>query len=304
MSHPETVDSMIARFKEKPLDFEPGSKFHYDNSGYFLLGAIIEKVSGKTYEDFLKEAIFDPLGMKDTGYDHYATVLPKRASGYDRKGDQLVNSPYLDMNQPYAAGSLYSTVGDLYLWDRALKAGKPLSKESMEAMFKPFKNNYAFGWAVGELKGHPQIGHGGGINGFMTDFERYPKDDACVVVLCNVVPANPGKVAQDLASIAFGEKVSIPKARVTAKVDPNIYDDYVGKYELTPSLTVTILRDGDHLIAHPSGQEKAELFPESETEFFLKVVDAQVTFVKENGKVTHLVLHQAGQNIKGKRVTE
>jgi CubicO group peptidase (beta-lactamase class C family) len=115
MRMPETVKSMIARFRDKPLDFKPGEKFHYSNSGYFLLGAVIEKVAGKSYETFLREAILDPLGMKDTGYDHAATILPGRASGYSRSGDGLVDAEYLDMSQPYAAGSLYSTVLDMAL---------------------------------------------------------------------------------------------------------------------------------------------------------------------------------------------
>jgi CubicO group peptidase (beta-lactamase class C family) len=304
MTKPETVDSMIARFKDKPLDFEPGSKFHYDNSGYFLLGAIIDKVSGKTYEAFLKAAIFQPLGMTNTGYDRHATVLHKRASGYERRGDGLVNAPYLDMNQPYAAGSLYSTVGDLYKWDRALKAGKLVSKSAMAAMFKPFKDNYAYGWAIGDRKGHKQIGHGGGINGFATDFERYPNEDVCVAVLCNVLPSNPGKVARDLAGIVFGESVCPPKSRVVAKVDPKLYDQYVGKYQLAPKFALTVTRDGDRLITQATGQGKVEIFPESETEFFLKVIDAQITFVKKAGKVSHLILHQNGRDMEAKRVVD
>ena len=302
MMKPETVSSMIARFKDKALEFEPGSKFHYDNSGYFLLGAILERVSGKSYEAFLKEAIFDPLGMTNTGYDHHATVLKKRASGYQRNGDELVNGPYLDMSQPYAAGSLYSTVGDLLKWDRALKAGKLPSKKAMAAMFTPFKDNYAYGWLIGDRKGHKLIGHGGGINGFATDFERYPDDDVCVAVLCNVVPANPGKVSRDLAGIVFGETVALPKARVVAKLDPKIYEEYVGVYQLAPTFALTITRDGNRLITQATGQGKFELFPESETAFFVKVIDAQITFVKEDGEVTHLILRQNGQDKKAKRV--
>jgi hypothetical protein len=242
--------------------------------------------------------------MTSTGYDRHETVLLKRASGYERRGNGLVNAPYLDMNQPYAAGSLYSTVGDLFKWDRALKAGKPVSKAAMAAMFKPFKDNYAYGWAIGDRKGHKQVGHGGGINGFATDFERYPNDDVCVAVLCNVMPANPGKVARDLAGIVFGESVRLAKARVVAKVDPKLFDQYVGKYQLAPKFALTVTRQGDHLIAQATGQGKLEVFPESETEFFVKAVDAQITFVKEGGKVTQLILHQNGQDTKGKRVQD
>ena len=302
MTQPETVSSMIARFKDKTLEFEPGSKFHYDNSGYFLLGAIVEKVSGKSYETFLKEAIFEPIGMTNTGYDQHATVLVRRASGYERKGDELVNAPYLDMSQPYAAGSLYSTVGDLLKWDRALKAGKPASKQAMAAMFTPFKDNYAYGWSIGDRKGHKQIGHGGGINGFATDFQRYPDEDVCVAVLCNVIPANPGKVSRDLAGIVFGETVTLPKARVVAKIDPRVYEGYVGNYQLAPTFALSITREGDRLFTQATGQGKFEIFPESDTEFFLKVVDAQIKFIKEDGKVMHLILHQNGRDMKAKRV--
>ncbi|WZP00847.1 serine hydrolase [Isosphaeraceae bacterium EP7] len=299
---PQTVGSMVAGIKAKPLDFEPGSKYHYNNSGYFLLGAIIEKVSGMTYEAFLGAEIFKPLEMTETGYDHHETVLPNRASGYDRRGSELRNAPHLDMSLPYAAGSLYSTVGDLYKWDRALKAGKLLSGKSFEAMYTPFKDNYAYGWAVTDFKGHKIIGHGGGINGFSTDFARFPDDDLCVIVLCNVNPSKPGEVARNLASIAFGEDVPLPRTRVKAKVDPKIYDDYVGEYRLTPKMTIKVTRDGDRLITQGTGQGKLEIFPESETAYFPEEVDALLTFVKEDGKVTHIMVHQNGKDMKGDRV--
>ncbi len=304
MAKPETVASMIARFQGKPLDFAPGETFHYSNSGYFLLGAIIEKVAGTSYEAFLKEAIFEPLGMKDTGYDHAETVLPGRASGYDRRGEDIVHAPYLDMNQPYAAGSLYSTVGDLFLWDRALDAGKPLTKDAMTAMFTPFKDKYAYGWFVETRDGRTRVGHGGGINGFTTDFQRYPEDDTCVVVLTNVQPANPGKVAQDLAAISFGQDVAAPAPRVVAKVDPKVYDAYVGTYEGAPKLVFAISREGDHLFVTVNGEEKVELYPESETSFFLKVADVQVAFETEDGTVAHLLVKQGGNTIKARRVAK
>jgi hypothetical protein len=174
----------------------------------------------------------------------------------------------------------------------------------MTAMFTPFKEHYAFGWLIGDHKGHKQIGHGGGINGFATDFERFPDDEVCVAVLCNVIPSNPGKVARDLAGIVFGETVKLPRARVVAKVDPKLFDKYVGKYQLAPKFALTVTRDGDHLVAQATGQGKLEIFPESETEFFLKAVDAQISFVKDAGKVTHLILHQNGRDMKGKRVAE
>jgi CubicO group peptidase (beta-lactamase class C family) len=208
MSKYETVSSMIDRFREKPLEFEPGSKFHYDNSGYFLLGAIIEKVSEKTYEAFLRESIFDPLEMKDSGYDRFATVLPKRAAGYRRDGDKLLNAQYLEMTQPFSAGALYSTVLDMHKWDQALQAqsGKLLSEKSFAAMYTPVKNNYGFGWSIEEFEGHKQFSHGGGINGFATFVQRFPDDRVFVVVLSNVIPSNPAKASHGLARIVLGKE--------------------------------------------------------------------------------------------------
>ena len=118
------VDDFVEKFCSGDLQFEPGTKFHYDNSGFFILGAILERVTGKTYEALLKEKILVPVGMKDSGYDHYADILPKRASGYQQELASAVNAPYLDMALPYAAGSLYSTVEDLYKWDQTLYTEK------------------------------------------------------------------------------------------------------------------------------------------------------------------------------------
>ena len=210
MTTPETVKSMIARFKDKPLDFKPGDKFSYSNSGYFLLGTIIEKVAGTSYEAFLKQAIFEPLGMNDTGYDHPATIIVQRASGYEPDGDRMVNASYLDMAQPYAAGSLYSTALDLAKWDRGLAEGKFISKESYARMYTPAKNNYAYGWSVATTSGRKQIGHGGGINGFVTQIVRFPEQKVCVIVLCNMVTNYPAKVAHGLAAIALGDSTSAP----------------------------------------------------------------------------------------------
>ncbi|MCZ6619712.1 MAG: serine hydrolase [Gammaproteobacteria bacterium] len=207
MMLPQSIDEMIARFRDEPLEFEPGSRFKYCNSGYFLLGAIIERASGESYEAFLKAAIFTPLGMKDSGYDHPRTILPRRASGYQREGGELINAPYLDMSQPYAAGALYSTVKDLVRWDQKLRAGELISEESHKKMFTPFKNGYAYGWNIRERFGHKQVGHGGGINGFNTSIARFPDQGVCSVVLSNMIPGPAGQIAGDLAAIALGERV-------------------------------------------------------------------------------------------------
>ena len=220
MTQPTTVEALIARFKDKPLDFQPGEKWSYSNSGYVLLGQVIEKVSGKSYEAFLQENIFTPLGMTNTGYDHNAKVLPHRAAGYMPQGDTMMNALYLDMTIPFSAGALYSTVEDLYLWDQALYTEKLLSKKSLELMFTPVKNNYGYGWGIDNQQGLKRIAHGGGIDGFVTFIARYPDAKAVVVVLCNNMRANPQAIASDLAKLALSDKMAQPaneKAKSTGR---------------------------------------------------------------------------------------
>ncbi|MFH7028713.1 MAG: serine hydrolase domain-containing protein [Heteroscytonema crispum UTEX LB 1556] len=172
MMLPSPVEKTIARFKDKPLEFQPGEKFNYSNSGYILLGYIVEKVSGKTYETYLHENIFQPIGMKNTGYDHHSTILKNRASGYSLGNDGLINTAYIDMSMPYAAGALYSTVEDLYLWDRALYTEKLVSKTSLNKMFTPFKEDYGYGWFITKAFNHNLVTHNGRINGFSTNIHR------------------------------------------------------------------------------------------------------------------------------------
>jgi len=212
MATKATIAEMIGRFKDLPLEFEPGSSYKYDNSGYFLLGAIIEKVSGKAYDVFLHDNIFVPLGMHDTGYDRSNVVLKNRASGYTRGPGGLENAAYLDMGQPYAAGSLYSTVDDLLIWDQALYTEKLVKAASLDQVFHPWiaagpQGQYGYGWTLSTVRGHRNIAHGGGINGFNSYISRFPDDRAVFIWLRNVVSPAPPTLNGDLAGILFGEKI-------------------------------------------------------------------------------------------------
>src|SRR5262249_11022667 len=165
MRVPVAPAELVAGFKDRPLDFPPGSKYSYSNSGYEVLGVIVEKLSGQTYENYLKQHIFDPLDMQASGYDHDTTIIKNRASGYERGPDgKLRNADYLDMSIPYAAGSLYSTVEDLYRWDRALYTDKALTREWRGKMFTPFLDNYPYGWIVRGHVADKKIAVNGGIN--------------------------------------------------------------------------------------------------------------------------------------------
>ena len=427
--NPFAVDDFIKKYASGDLEFEPGTRFVYSNSGYFLLGAIIEKVTGKPYEQALRENIFDPLGMKNTGYDHWGAIIGKRATGYTKTPRGYETAPYLDMSIPYAAGSLYSTVEDLYLWDQALYGEKILSAKSKELMFKPNLSNYGYGFVMTKATlapptklAVPVIQHNGGINGFSTVIVRMVPEKRLIVLLDNTERGQYlDKIVLDIMSILYDQPYEMPKRSIAevlfntivekdvasaikqyremkagssageydlsemalnrlgyqllqtrkvadaieifklnvelfpqasnvydslgeaymvhgdkelaianykksleldpknanaivklaslaverkeVKVDPKVYESYGGDYQLGPDFIITITSEDGKLMAQATGQPKFELFPSSETEFFLKAVEAQVSFVKDDhGKVTELILNQNGRKMPAKKI--
>ena len=212
-----------------PLEFAPGERFSYDDSGYLLLGYIIERASGEKYEDFLRENIYEPLGMLDSGYDHPWVILKNRASGYAKKDGQVVNAMLMELDQPLGGGSMYSTVGDLLRWDQALYTDSLVSRKSLQEMFTPYqgaypavrlweqglysRHRYGYGWFITKWFGRKLIWHDGEINGFCSAILRYPEDRTVVIVLENRevegrpdpdLKMEPMTVANGLSAIAFG----------------------------------------------------------------------------------------------------
>lgn len=208
---PKTVEQMMAIFRDLPLQWKPGEKYAYSNSGYFLLGVVIEKASGEPYDRALQDKILTPLGMMDTGYDSHTKIIPRRASGYANRRGELQNAAALDMGQPYAAGALYSTVEDLLKWDQALYTDRLLPTAAKQLMWTPFKENYAYGWLVSaptanEFGGHRWIAHGGGINGFSSVIIRLPEPNVTAIVLANNESVNAFAIGRELLAIFYGER--------------------------------------------------------------------------------------------------
>jgi CubicO group peptidase (beta-lactamase class C family) len=197
-------DELIGLVRDLPLEFEPGEKFSYNNTGYFLLGLVIEKVSGKKYGDFLENRIFAPLEMTTARVNDRAEIIPNRAAGYHLVGRKLVNAEFVSPSQPFAAGALVGTVRDLAKWDAALYGDKLVKPATRQVMWTATKLNdgttqdYGFGWSLGELRGRRFVGHGGGIFGFSTVIMRFLEDRLTVIVLMNG-PANPESIAMGLA---------------------------------------------------------------------------------------------------------
>jgi len=395
-------EELIDMFKNQPMEFAPGTKWNYNNSGYFLLGYIIEKVTGKSYADYLQENFFTPLGMTSSCYGSDTRIIINRASGYQPGNDGPVNSDYCSMTQPYSAGSIMSTVGDLFKWHQAVHSYRLVKKETLDKAFTEYKlkdgkgTHYGYGWFLSQLQGSPTIEHGGGIFGYLTSSIYLPEEDLFVALFSNNTVKAPEFTALKMAAIAIGKplkttginldeatldqysgvyvndkgrEVTVTREgnqlsamlagsgtrkmfpiekdkfivedafmyatfnrdasgkivsfvsddrgqldtwNLTAKkieekkviaVDGAILEKYVGEYELQPGFSIVFTREGNRLFTQATGQPKFEVFAESETRFFLKVVDAQVEFVAdEDGKVNKMILYQGGQKMEAKRV--
>lgn len=391
---------LIDFFKNEPMDFAPGEEWSYNNSAYFILGYIIEKASGQTYEQFVETNIFEPLGMHSSLYGSNSEIIKKRAYGYQKRGD-YVNAEYLSLTQPYAAGSLMSTVEDLYIWNRAIRSNKLVKKESIDLAFTNYqlnngkKINYGYGWGLNEINGSPTIEHSGGIFGYLTNSIYLPNEDVFVAVFSNCDCNDPRQVSTRMAALAinkpypdkrdivpvddeylqkltgvydfddgstriitlednqlysqrtgstkskifpvkkntflfensfatiqFEEKGNKMEAIFTNRINktkgvktdkpipvhneihlnPDVLKRYIGVYEINPGFSITITLEDGKLMSQATGQEKFEIFPESQTKFFLKVVDAQIEFIENGtGNFDSFILYQGDQKITGKK---
>jgi CubicO group peptidase (beta-lactamase class C family) len=405
-----TTEELIDAFRDLDPEFEPGERWDYSNSGYILLGAIIEKVSGQSYAEFMRENVFEPLGLHHTDCDG-TRIIPNRASGYELAGDGYANAAFISMTQPHGAGVLVSTVDDLVRWNAALAGGELISKESYERMTRPAvlddgtEAPYGYGFSVGDVRSLPAVHHGGGIHGFVTFALYLPGEDVYVAALSNLPGGGmgPGPLALRAGALVAGdpfpdheraaidptileryvgvyrightatrtvtleggklytqrsgglkveaiphsetgffyeqsltpgemvlddsgavshmlmyhdgaseperaertdEEVVVPPTE-EADVDPAIYDRYDGRYQLAPGFVLTVTREGDRLFAQATGQPRFEIFPSSETEFFVKLVDARLVFeVGVEGPAASVTLHQAGQVVPGPRLDD
>jgi uncharacterized pyridoxamine 5'-phosphate oxidase family protein len=259
--------------------------------------------------------------MKDTGVHNSHTIYEHEAFGYsyDGKFQKALN---WDMSQAGGAGWLYSTVGDLYRWNEGIFNGKVLSKASLDAAFTPVKLNdgsvpkdigggYGYGWVISDVRGLKEIQHGGGLNGFNSQLLRFPDLNVTIVVLQNCIPNAPGmgaaELANQVAEIYFWDKMGAQESfKVDTTVDASAYDDYIGRYDYGANIGIlSVTRDGNKLFAQLATQPKIEIFPKAKDEFFWKVVDAQVTFVRnEKGEVTQAVHHQGGNEIKAPKLKD
>jgi len=399
MTIDESPLNFINFFKNEPMDFDPGEKYLYNNSAYFILGYIIEKVSGISYPKFIQERIFDKIDMKSSYYGSSTKLIKNRASGYE-KTDEFVNAPYISLTLPYAAGSIMSTVDDMLKWQTAINTNVFVKKATINKAFTNYtlnnghKINYGYGWSIDEINEVPTIEHGGAIPGFLSMGVFVPSENVYVILFSNCGCQSPTNIALEIAALTInkpsfeksnriqlstkqlnnwvgtyefnngalrfitlkdgqlysqregspqlfkmyptspnsfsfesgfisydfstkeGKKIALFKNRINkeqgffteknaskekeiVKISADILKTYEGVFEIQPGFDLVITAKENQLFAQATGQGQFELFPASETKFFLKVVKAEVEFHKnENGEVNALTLYQGGNVMK------
>lgn len=228
-----TTNEMIDYFKNEPMRFAPGTKWEYSNSGYFLLGYIIEKITGKTYGEYIEENFFKPLGMNNSLYANDIKIIKNRADGYSIGENGFMNTPYISMTHPYAAGSILSSVEDLFKWNQAVLSYKLIKKETLAKALSRYiladgkETNYGYGWRLGFIQESPSLWHGGLINGFITMAIYLPEEDVFVAVYSNCDCNSPEDITAKLAALVIGR----PYEYTEIPVENDLLQSYTGVFE-------------------------------------------------------------------------
>lgn len=280
-----TTAQLLALFWSRPLDFTPGSKFSYSNGGYAILGAIIERVSGMSYGDYLATAIFRPAELRRTVVGD-AEGDPDRAEGYQIDGGKLVPADRIDMSMPFAAGAIRSTANDLLRWHRALTGDRVLGAAAKAKLYKPALQHYAYGWVEQEVRGHQALWHNGGIDGFGTIYWRVPDADLVVVAWTNVTGVAVDPIGKAAVEAALGGTLTPLKPLEKGALDPAIVARLSGTFELSAEVkaklaeqqlpkdlidsitTLAITPSNEGVVIKPNGQGEVELRPLADGTFF------------------------------------
>jgi CubicO group peptidase (beta-lactamase class C family) len=301
-----TVQEMMDVFKNEPMDFAPGEEWHYSNSGYFLLGVVIEKVSGMSYGEFVEKSFFEPLEMKNTYYGSRSRIIPNRAMGYQR-GREYRNAEYLSHTQPFSAGAIMSTVDDLSKWQRAIQNNALVKRETIEKAFTNHSLNngkptyYGYGWALDEINGSFTREHSGGIFGYSSNGIYLPKEDVYVVVLSNCNCNSPVEVSTRMAAAAIGKPY--PKLIDKVNLDEKYAKSLVGIYNFEDGSSREITLESGQLYSQRAGSNtKLKIFSQSKTSFVFETGLTSLHFVLNKGKVKGAVFKDRIVEIQGKKV--
>ena len=308
--HPVNRELVTELIFKHDLYFKPGTQFSYCNSGYYLLGLIIEKVSGKSYEQNVRDIVFSPLQMNRSFFDFKSIADSNIATGYKALTNTYHETAFgwrWDSTVTFAAGGIYSTTGDMYRWAQAIAAQKILTAASWQAMLTPHIDSYGYGIYADSLYSRVAYTHGGGIPGFTSFLCYVPVDDLTIILLCNQgwFGEALNTTNADLAGIVFHKPVEPMKELSGIQFSVDTLKKYVGKYDFDKKHHVYItLEDGQlYMEAPQGGLPKSPLYADTQTNFYLKIINARIEFVNDGaGNISSLIAHYAGKSEVCKKV--
>jgi len=306
---------LVEIIKNFQYDFNPGDRYMYNNSGYFILGYIVAQLSGKTLDEYLNDTFFEPLGMKNTGFYETGKVLKNLAQGYSMDGDKVKNADFQEMSWTLGVGSIYSTTKDLYKWNEAVFNGKVLSNVTLKTAFTQTvlksgaKVDYGFGWFLLTNRGLEFIQHSGVSSGFYSYLERQPENKLTVCVLLNSLPTpediNPISNGQAISEFILQDKMEKQESGVGKIVSENMLKKYVGRYNYGQGMAMWVTLKDKQLFGQMTMMEASPLTSISENEFYFKARNAKIKFVTDRLSVVYrLFQYQDGQFFEATRLKD
>lgn len=297
-----TPAALVAHFRDLPLDFAPGSKFAYSNSGYAVLGLVIEKVSGRSYAEFLDENFFRPLGLTDTGYAPGQAIVTGGATGLRVVADAITAAAPIDLSTAYAAGGLHASTGDLRRWLEALLGGRVLKPAALKKMTTATKDGAGLGLGVSPTPKRLLLITEGAMGGFTSAQVYSPDDQLTVILLGNLDGPGTAQLARKLYALVDGQHPALPSTRHGVALAPEILARYPGTYTIAPGFNLVISLAHGHLVAEPTGQGRFVLIATSPTRFEGQAIDGTIEFtVDADGRATALDLARMGTKLHGVR---
>ncbi|GAB4038655.1 serine hydrolase [Spirosoma gilvum] len=308
-SKPATEAKMLALFQNKPLDFSPGTDWNYSNSGYSLLGYIIQKVTQMSYQQALSQYVLKPLEMTQSGFDFSQVNPHKRATGYyAQTGKEYTQqAPIVDSSVSFSAGSLYSTVEDLYRFHQGLQRHQIIGANLQEEAYRPIRHQYGLGWMIDTVYGQRVVSHSGGIFGFRSNFARLPADDVCIILLANIETPALAELTKGLLAVLYEQPYELPVQKRSITLPESILMSYIGTYELSePHLVIQVNVEDGQLIAYPANGPRSVLVAEDENHFFDQLQESiRIWFEKDSsGRVDRMLIKMNGNTRIGKRKSD
>ena len=280
-----TKNEQLSFFKNETLGFEPGTQFSYTNSGYILLGMIIEKVTGLSYEDAVRKIILNPLKMTQTGFDYLALKSPYKTIPYSyisktkQEKTEIWNPTFTG-----PAGQIYSTAEDLCKYYEGLRDYKIVSREAFKKATKPYLSGYGYGWFIDDLYGKKLINHGGNIEGSTSYFAMLPDDDLCLILLNNITSRKLEKAGNTILAAILGQSYTLPEPKKEITLNTETLKKYVGNYELSDHSVIHIIYENGHLYIQHNNDPKVKMLAEKEDLFFLHDDDTEISFIFKKGE--------------------